>query len=139
MRSVPKDTTLGASDIPADSTVLLLWGSANRDPAEFERPDEINLGRTTPRHHVAFGRGLHHCVGAPLARIEARIRVDGVARTHRQHHARLPARTPLGRQSDGPTPRTAPPCGSSLVETGPRLTRARNVVRRSPSDDRRGQ
>jgi cytochrome P450 family 144 len=73
MRSVPKDTTLGDSGIPADSTVLLLWGSANRDPDEFERPDEIDLERPIPRHHVAFGRGLHHCVGAPLARIEARI------------------------------------------------------------------
>lgn len=73
MRSVPNDTTLGGIDIPADSTVLLLWGSANRDSFEFERPDEINLARPTPRHHVAFGRGMHHCVGAPLARIEARI------------------------------------------------------------------
>ena len=73
MRSVPNDTTLGGIDIPADSTVLLLWGSANRDPAEFEQPDEIDLARPTPRHHVAFGRGMHHCVGAPLARIEARI------------------------------------------------------------------
>jgi cytochrome P450 len=73
MRSLPKDTTLGGIDIPADSTVLLLWGSANRDPAEFERPDQIDLARPTPRHHVAFGRGMHHCVGAPLARMEARI------------------------------------------------------------------
>jgi cytochrome P450 len=72
MRSVPKDTTLGAVDIPAGATVLLLWGAANRDAAEFERPDEIDLQRQFPRHHVAFGRGIHHCVGAPLARIEAR-------------------------------------------------------------------
>jgi cytochrome P450 len=72
MRSVPNDTTLGAVEIPADATVLLLWGSANRDAAEFERPDEVDLGHPTPRHHVSFGRGIHHCVGAPLARIEAR-------------------------------------------------------------------
>jgi cytochrome P450 family 144 len=72
MRSVPEDTTLGGVDIPADATVLLLWGAANRDAAEFERPDEIDLQRQFPRHHVAFGRGIHHCVGAPLARIEAR-------------------------------------------------------------------
>jgi cytochrome P450 len=72
MRSVPKDTTLGAVDIPAGATVLLLWGAANRDAAEFERPDEVDLQRQAPRHHVAFGRGIHHCVGAPLARIEAR-------------------------------------------------------------------
>ena len=73
MRSVPHDTTLGGTDIPTDSTVLLLWGAANRDPVEFDQPDEIDLGRPTPRHHVGFGRGMHHCVGAPLARMEARI------------------------------------------------------------------
>ena len=72
MRAVPNDTFLGGVDIPAGSTVLLLWGSANRDPAEFEGPDELELGRRLPRHHVAFGRGIHHCVGAPLARVEAR-------------------------------------------------------------------
>lgn len=72
MRSVPKDTTLGAVDIPAGATVLLLWGAANRDAAEFERPDEVDLGRPGLRRHVSFGRGIHYCVGAPLARIEAR-------------------------------------------------------------------
>lgn len=72
MRSVPRDTTLGGTDIPAGATMLLLWGAANRDPDEFERPDEVDLDRQAPRHHVAFGRGIHHCVGAPLGRIEAR-------------------------------------------------------------------
>jgi cytochrome P450 len=71
MRSVHKDTTLGTVDIPAGSTVLLLWGAANRDDAEFERPDEVDLDRPAPRH-LSFGRGIHHCVGAPLARVEAR-------------------------------------------------------------------
>ena len=72
MRSVPNDTTLGAVDIPAGATVLLLWGAANRDAAEFERPDEVDLERSVPRRHVSFGRGIHYCVGAPLARVEAR-------------------------------------------------------------------
>jgi cytochrome P450 family 144 len=72
MRSVPSDTTLGGVAIPAGSTVLLLWGAGNRDPMLFEQPDQIDLSRTVPRRHVAFGRGIHHCVGAPLARIEAR-------------------------------------------------------------------
>jgi cytochrome P450 len=71
MRSVPNDTALGGVDIPAGATVLLLWGAANRDTAEFERPDEVDLDRQVPRH-LSFGRGIHHCVGAPLARIEAR-------------------------------------------------------------------
>jgi cytochrome P450 len=73
MRVVPKGTTLGAVDVPADATVLLLWGAANRDASVFDRPDEIDLQRQVPRRHVAFGRGIHHCVGAPLARIEARV------------------------------------------------------------------
>lgn len=73
MRSVPATTTLGAVDIPAGATVLLLWGAANRDSAVFERPDEVDLQRQAPRRHVSFGRGIHYCVGAPLARIEARI------------------------------------------------------------------
>jgi cytochrome P450 family 144 len=72
MRSVPRDTILGNVAIPAASTVLLLWGAANRDPGEFEQPDQVDLERRIPRRHVAFGRGIHHCVGAPLARIEAR-------------------------------------------------------------------
>jgi cytochrome P450 family 144 len=72
MRFVPRDTELGGRSIPGGSTVLLLWGSANRDPEEFEQPDEIDLERRIPRRHVAFGRGIHHCVGAPLARVEAR-------------------------------------------------------------------
>ena len=72
MRSVPNDTRLGDVDIPAGSTLLLLWGAANRDRTEFERPDDVDLQRPVPRHHLAFGRGIHHCVGAPLARIEAR-------------------------------------------------------------------
>ena len=72
MRLVPADTALGGVEIPAGSTVLLLWGAGNRDPAEFEQPDEVDLQRQIPRRHLSFGRGIHHCVGAPLARMEAR-------------------------------------------------------------------
>ena len=53
-----------------DGVVALAAG--NRDEKEFEHPDEVDLVRRSPRRHVAFGRGIHHCVGAPLARIEAR-------------------------------------------------------------------
>jgi cytochrome P450 family 144 len=73
MRTVPSDTTLGDVDIPAGATVLLLWGAANRDQGTFENADELVLDRKLPRRHVAFGRGIHHCVGAPLARLEARV------------------------------------------------------------------
>lgn len=73
MRSVPADTNLAGIDIPAGATVLVFWGAANRDPDEFDHPDDVILDRESPRHHVAFGRGIHHCVGAPLARLEARV------------------------------------------------------------------
>ncbi len=73
MRHTPRETTLGGVDIPAETTVLLFWGAANRDPDEYEAPNEIRLDRPAPRHHLAFGRGIHHCVGAPLARLEARV------------------------------------------------------------------
>ena len=72
MRYAPNDATLGGVEIPAGATVLLLWGAANRDAAMFDHPGSIDLTREAPRRHVAFGRGIHHCVGAPLARVEAR-------------------------------------------------------------------
>jgi cytochrome P450 len=71
MRSVPHATHLGGVAISAGSTLLLLWGSANRDEQEFDQPDEIDLCRPNALYHLGFGRGIHHCVGAPLARLEA--------------------------------------------------------------------
>lgn len=73
LRTTERATSLGGVSIPAGATVLLLWGAANRDSAMFEEPDDIVLDRKVPRRHVAFGRGIHHCVGAPLARLETRI------------------------------------------------------------------
>jgi cytochrome P450 len=73
LRHVPHTAELRGVTIPAGSTMLLFWGAANRDPAEFVRPDEVVLDRATPRHHLAFGRGIHLCVGAPLARLEAQV------------------------------------------------------------------
>ena len=73
LRHVVRTAQLGAVTIPAGSTMLLFWGAANRDASEYERPDEIVLDRPAPRHHLAFGRGIHLCVGAPLARLEAHV------------------------------------------------------------------
>jgi cytochrome P450 family 144 len=72
MRSVPHDTTLGGVDIPAGSTVVLFFAAGNRDPAQFANPDQVDLSRESPKNHLAFGHGIHYCVGAALARIEAR-------------------------------------------------------------------
>ncbi len=58
--------------IPAGSRVLLIWASANRDERRWPSPDELILTRERLRH-IAFGEGIHHCLGAPLARLEARV------------------------------------------------------------------
>jgi cytochrome P450 len=66
-------TVLGDVEIPDRAMVALCWSSANRDEREFVRPAEFDLERPNPRHHMGFGRGVHFCVGAPLARLEARV------------------------------------------------------------------
>ncbi|MEB3061355.1 cytochrome P450 [[Mycobacterium] zoologicum] len=81
-RHVRRDTSLGGVDLPAGSRLLLLWGAANRDPARFAEPDQFRLDRTTS--HLAFGKGAHFCVGAALARLEAKI-VIGELLTRTSH------------------------------------------------------
>ena len=72
-RHVMRDTTLGGVEVPANSHLLLMWGAANRDPAHFEAPNEFRLNRSNAKGHLTFGKGVHFCVGAALARLEARI------------------------------------------------------------------
>jgi cytochrome P450 family 144 len=72
-RHVWRDTTLGGVPVAANSHLLLMWGAANRDPAHFESPDEFRLDRVGAKGHIAFGKGVHFCVGAALARLEAQI------------------------------------------------------------------
>jgi cytochrome P450 family 144 len=78
MRSVVKATSCNGIDVPAGSTVMLFYSSANRDPAQYADPDEINLDRRSPRVHLAFGRGIHFCVGAHLARLEAHLVLEAL-------------------------------------------------------------
>ncbi len=70
-RHVLDDTELVGSALPGDSRVLLLWGAANRDPDHFEAPDEFRMDRPVSKGHMSFGKGIHFCLGAPLARLEA--------------------------------------------------------------------
>jgi cytochrome P450 len=72
-RHVVADTTLGGTDLPAGSRLLLLWGAANRDPAQFDAPHEFRLDRPGGKGHITFGKGAHFCVGAALARLEAQL------------------------------------------------------------------
>ncbi len=70
-RHVLHDTELAGCALPKDSRILLLWGAANRDPAQFDAPDELRLDRPKTKGHMTFGKGLHFCLGASLARLEA--------------------------------------------------------------------
>jgi cytochrome P450 len=71
-RFTTEDVPVGDVVIPAGEWVLPATSSANRDPAQFPDPDRLDLGRDTSGH-VAFGHGVHHCLGAPLARMEAEV------------------------------------------------------------------
>jgi cytochrome P450 len=75
-RLARKTTTLGGVHIPAGTVVMLCLGAANRDPRKFEDPHEFRLDRKNVREHIAFGRGIHTCAGAPLARVEGVITVN---------------------------------------------------------------
>jgi cytochrome P450 len=77
-RHVVARTTLGDVELPAGSTLLLHWGAANRDPARFEEPDLLDLSRAGVRQHLAFGRGIHFCVGSALARLEATVAIHAL-------------------------------------------------------------
>lgn len=72
-RAVKRATSLAGVELPVGSRLFLLWAAANRDPADFEDPDVVDLRRKNPRDHLAFGRGTHFCVGARLARLEALV------------------------------------------------------------------
>ena len=68
--------SVGGVDIPAGTTVMVLNGAANRDPRHFADPATFDAARPNARHHLAFGRGIHTCPGAPLARAEARVTIE---------------------------------------------------------------
>src|SRR4029077_11328683 len=70
-RTTTRDVEVRGREIPANSKIALLLGSGNRDPEEFERPDEFDIFRPNPRI-LAFGHGAHVCLGAAVARVEGR-------------------------------------------------------------------
>lgn len=71
-RRTIQEVELGGQRIPAGQAILAWTASANRDAAQFPEPDRFDIMRE-PNRHLAFGHGIHFCVGAPLARLEARI------------------------------------------------------------------
>jgi cytochrome P450 len=86
------DVEIGGSVIRRGERVSVLLGAANRDPDRFAEPDRLDIARGD-NHHLAFGGGIHYCLGAPLARVEAQVAIETLLR-------RLPG---LGLRTDTPT------------------------------------
>ena len=91
-------TTLGGVKIPAGSPLMLLLPAADRDARRFECPEQFDVDRPNAREHLAFGRGIHSCPGAPLVRHEGRITVERMLarlddiRVSEEHHGPADAR-----------------------------------------------
>jgi cytochrome P450 len=79
-RRTREETDIGGVTVPADANLLALLGSANRDPAVFDDPERFDIRRRNARDHLGFGHGPHICLGAPLARLEARVVIEEIAK-----------------------------------------------------------
>ena len=78
-RQTTRATTMADVPIPANSKLLLLLGSGNRDPEVFSEPDRFDIRRVNAKEHLAFGHGAHLCVGRTLARLQAKIVLEEFA------------------------------------------------------------
>jgi cytochrome P450 len=79
-RGTTEPTSLVGVDLPEAALVFVSFAAANRDPSHFDQPDRFDITRD-PRDHLAFGHGIHHCVGASLARLEARLVFESLLHT----------------------------------------------------------
>jgi cytochrome P450 len=96
VRTATEDVEVGGRVIAAGRSVVVFIGGANRDPAVFEQPDEFRIGRPDPGRHVSFSLGMHHCLGAALARLEGRIAIEELTRRYPALELTAPpARRPL--------------------------------------------
>jgi cytochrome P450 len=77
-RLTRKSTTVGGVDLPAGTIVMVCPGAANRDPLRFDHPHAFDTDRRNVREHISFGRGVHSCPGAPLARVEGRVSLERI-------------------------------------------------------------
>jgi cytochrome P450 len=87
-----KPVNIGGVDLPAGTTVMVVQAAANRDPRRFDDPTTFDPARKNARQHISFGRGIHSCPGAPLARAETRVALERLLdrtsdiRISEQHH-----------------------------------------------------
>ncbi|WP_433365560.1 cytochrome P450 [Actinoplanes sp. CA-142083] len=93
-RRTTRPAEIGGTRVPEGSELVLLLGAANRDPSRFPRPDAFEPGRAGPQP-LSFGAGVHYCLGAPLARLEAQVALPTLLRRFpRMALARRPERRP---------------------------------------------
>jgi cytochrome P450 len=81
-RITTRRTTLGGVDLPTGAKLYLWLAAAGRDPEVFENPDEFELERPNAPKHLAFGKGIHYCLGAALGKLEAQLAVEELARRY---------------------------------------------------------
>ena len=87
-----RGSVLRGVTIPKNAIIDMRFGAANRDPDEFENPDDMDLHRKSPGKHMAYGTAHHHCIGAPLARREVVVSIErllarmGNIRLSDEHH-----------------------------------------------------
>jgi cytochrome P450 len=93
-RIATEDVEVGGGVVPAGRAVLAFIGGANRDPAVFDHPDQFRMDRPDPGRHLSFSLGIHHCLGASLARLEGRIALEALVR---KFPALEPAAAPIRR------------------------------------------
>jgi cytochrome P450 len=89
-RFATEDLEMGEKIIPAGSTVMVAVAAANHDPARFESPDNFMPG-SGDHNHLSFGYGIHHCLGAPLARMEGRIAINAALHRYPAMQLGVPA------------------------------------------------